>query len=664
MKMINSASRASKLLYKIGYYKPRVETWNGIKGIGLTRNLFGYGKVVPGGFWGGGISAPIERAKLKSLLNPNKPLNDREEDLDRIIRREMTFDHIPVTEVVSQLEQLLTHEKLGPKAQQALQAISPRPKAPVPAPPPLPTAKAAEVEKEAGTAPSVFEGGPSYPAITFESIVLAGGQEGEVLGANLGEPNMAGVTYAAGRKKNEDAIAFRKEGDNVLITVADGMGGHAKGEVASRLAIEAIDQELALSVDGRISLESAYRSAHEAIVSEKALDELKYKDMGTTAASVYVMGSEGKAQVASVGDSRVLLLRKGELHLLTIDHTNFVSYNYRRNGVATPVAPLPAKESERFWDATLKAESETGEMGNFFKSLNKALGMEAKTRDELHDPIQDFKVTEIEVKYGDIILLLSDGAFKGMSYAEIRQLLADNAEKTPLELAQAIKEAAHSRMSEGKGDNISVAVYKEERTISDSMIMEEVYEEFSPVEHEVTPPPLEGVEPELEEPTIPPAPTPAEPKTRVWDAQQRDSFVAETRMWGLSEDHGMVLAKAMDKDAQLREAVDTAARLIADKNRKISDLESANKLLENNNEKLMQRLDSIQEELGAGLEPFMGFIKGEEKDKMKLLNGIIIGKYDFTGKEMIAIAVITLGCRGGSPELLEAARDAINLIIV
>lgn len=630
--------RTGKILHKIGWYQPRVENYMGINGIGLTRNLFGYGKVVPGGFWGGGVSAEAERIKLASLLDDNSRLDAREHTLDRIINGKFKFEHIPLKEAVSHLEQLLTHEKLGPKAKLALASLS-RKKKPI-TPPPLPGAKAAEVEKEAGTQPSVFEGQPSYPAITFESIVLAGGQEGEVLGANLGESNMAGVTYAAGRKKNEDSIAFRKEGDNILITVADGMGGHAKGEAASKLAVEAIDQELALSVDGRISLEKAYRSAHEAIVSEKALDEIKYKDMGTTAASIYVMANDAKAQVASVGDSRVLLLRKGELHLLTIDHTNFVSYNYRKNGIATPVAPLPAEESERFWGATLKAESEAGEMGNFFKSLNKALGMEARTRDELHDPIQDFKVTELEVKYGDILIALTDGGYKGISYAEFQKLVADNAEKEPVELARLIMKEARSRMRDGHGDNISVAVYKEERALSDSMIMEDVLEEA---------------------PSSAPA---AEPKTAVWDKQQRDSFVQETRMWGMSEDNAMVLAKAMDKDAQLREAVDTAARLIADKNNRIKDLEAANQLLESDTEKMSQRLDGIEKELGAGLKPFMALIKGEEEDKLKLLNRVIIGDYDFTGKEMIAMAVIALGCRKGSPRLQQTARDAINLISI
>jgi serine/threonine protein phosphatase PrpC len=125
------------------------------------------------------------------------------------------------------------------------------------------------------------------------------------------------------RKNNEDAL-WVDEPLGLLI-VADGMGGHAGGEVASTAAVEAIavyvrehlagseavDQEAAL-------LQAAVRTADEAIWNT-ARAHRELQDMGTTVVLALCRGNQ--VHIAHVGDSRAYLLRHGELRQLTEDHS-------------------------------------------------------------------------------------------------------------------------------------------------------------------------------------------------------------------------------------------------------------------------------------------------------------------------------------------------------
>lgn len=135
------------------------------------------------------------------------------------------------------------------------------------------------------------------------------------------------------REENEDSFCVRP--DIGLYLVADGMGGHAAGEVASRLAVEAIEAfiddtktadgnrtwpfayEPVLTMDGN-RLKSALRLANRRIASAVAKDPA-LKGMATTAAAL-LAGPDGLT-VAHVGDSRVYLSRRGRMASLTHDHS-------------------------------------------------------------------------------------------------------------------------------------------------------------------------------------------------------------------------------------------------------------------------------------------------------------------------------------------------------
>ena len=120
------------------------------------------------------------------------------------------------------------------------------------------------------------------------------------------------------REANEDAYHV---GDSVF-AVADGMGGHLAGEVASSTALEPI-AELDGHVysdagEARAALREALLAANRAVVS-KAAGDPQFQGMGTTLTAVMVEGR--RAHIAHVGDSRAYLFRNGVFSQLTTDHT-------------------------------------------------------------------------------------------------------------------------------------------------------------------------------------------------------------------------------------------------------------------------------------------------------------------------------------------------------
>jgi len=127
------------------------------------------------------------------------------------------------------------------------------------------------------------------------------------------------------RELNEDcARIVHLHGDGpgdrgLLAIVADGMGGHRAGEVASRTAVETIAQEYAAtSGTPGDSLQNAFQKAHQAIL-KLAKTSPDMEGMGTTCTAIAIAGQQ--AWAAHVGDSRLYLVREGEMYQLSEDHT-------------------------------------------------------------------------------------------------------------------------------------------------------------------------------------------------------------------------------------------------------------------------------------------------------------------------------------------------------
>jgi len=125
------------------------------------------------------------------------------------------------------------------------------------------------------------------------------------------------------RSGNEDNFSVDAEGPRGVFIVADGMGGHAAGEVASEMAVQIVMREvkpLKGVADGTATavLGEALRQANRAI-HDRTITEVDKQGMGTTA-SVLVL-ADSRYLIGQVGDSRVYLLRDGALKQLTKDHS-------------------------------------------------------------------------------------------------------------------------------------------------------------------------------------------------------------------------------------------------------------------------------------------------------------------------------------------------------
>lgn len=233
------------------------------------------------------------------------------------------------------------------------------------------------------------------------------------------------------RPNNEDSFAI--EDELGLLVVADGMGGHNSGEVASELATTTIRDfarqllggdrkripeggDPSLSPAGR-QLEYFVKSANT-IIYEKGRAFPKDAGMGTTVVAALV---EPKGlTVAHVGDSRLYLWRKGELQLLTEDHS-LVGDQLRR-GLITP---------------------EQAARSALQNILTRALGAEQDVKVDVADhPL--FK--------GDVILLASDGLTKMVTDAEIAQTVAEQ-EGGPRRIVDALISKARAA---GGVDNVTV----------------------------------------------------------------------------------------------------------------------------------------------------------------------------------------------------------------
>jgi protein phosphatase len=206
------------------------------------------------------------------------------------------------------------------------------------------------------------------------------------------------------RRTNEDS--YRARPDRGLFVIADGMGGHVAGEIASRLAVEAIEGfidetaaadrnrtwpfpfEPALSLDAN-RLKVAFRVANRRLATE--IEQTRaLRGMATTASAVLVR--DGVAVVAHVGDSRVYLLRAGELSRLTSDHS-WVEEQVRA-GTLTPSAAR-----QHPWRNVVTRALSGGE-----------------------DPQVD--VAEVALAAGDRLLLCSDGLFAVLNDDRIGETLA------------------------------------------------------------------------------------------------------------------------------------------------------------------------------------------------------------------------------------------------
>ena len=249
------------------------------------------------------------------------------------------------------------------------------------------------------------------------------------------------ITYKAvsdvGRKRkgNEDSLFVNPE--QHLFVVADGMGGHAAGEIASKVAVDSINEFVCLTggdeeitwpfgLDENISydgnrLKTAIRYANRKVL-EATKEKSEYEGMATTVAAVLVDGDTGN--IGHVGDSRVYLVRDGQITQLTSDHSWV---------------------NEQIQSGVISADqARTHPLRNV---VTRALG----GKPDLQVDMQQHKA-----KAGDILILCSDGLTTMIPDEDIARVVREaggDVEKA----AQALVASANAK---GGEDNITVLLIR------------------------------------------------------------------------------------------------------------------------------------------------------------------------------------------------------------
>jgi serine/threonine protein phosphatase PrpC len=131
-------------------------------------------------------------------------------------------------------------------------------------------------------------------------------------------------SHIGGRKVNQDRLAYSYSKDVLLMVIADGMGGHARGEIAAEIAVNSITNRFQQEASRgylrrpREFLESAINAAHRAIVSFADQHEMLECPRTTVVACIV---QDDEACWAHSGDSRLYVFRRGELAATTVDHS-------------------------------------------------------------------------------------------------------------------------------------------------------------------------------------------------------------------------------------------------------------------------------------------------------------------------------------------------------
>lgn len=224
------------------------------------------------------------------------------------------------------------------------------------------------------------------------------------------------------RDHNEDNYACLSLGGKTLFVVADGMGGHDAGEVASRIAVEAVCEEIRKGAtserDPQGLIERAVQRANDEVKREGAG---KKSDMGTTLSMALI--ADTTAYIANVGDSRVYWIENGSITQITEDHSL--------------VAKLVAAGK------LTKEEARGHPRSNL---LFRTIG-----NDEMV-AVDTFQVT---LKKGGSLLLCSDGLWGEVADEEIHKVFAEGGDAET-----ACSRLVQTALQNGGKDNITAVVVK------------------------------------------------------------------------------------------------------------------------------------------------------------------------------------------------------------
>jgi protein phosphatase len=251
----------------------------------------------------------------------------------------------------------------------------------------------------------------------------------------LMDVNAHGLTHV-GRQRQHNEDAFLVEQEAGLFLVADGMGGHAAGEIASRIAVDSItefilhtkedDGTWPHAYDEHFSrttnrLMAAVRMANTRVL-EAMRKDARLRGMGTTV--VACLADDQTVSVAHVGDSRAYLIRDGALSRITNDHSWV--FEQVQAGMLS------------------EAEAEKHPLRNV---ITRALGGALQVTPD---------ASEIAAKPGDVFLLCSDGLTGMVPESEILRVVTSN----DGDMARACQELIDAANERGGLDNVTAVLVK------------------------------------------------------------------------------------------------------------------------------------------------------------------------------------------------------------
>jgi len=268
------------------------------------------------------------------------------------------------------------------------------------------------------------------------------------------------------RETNEDRVGYSYSRDVLLLVIADGMGGHAQGEVAAEIAVAEITRRFQQEARNKLKrpfdfLVSAIQSAHRAIVSH-AVERNLLECPRTTCVACIVQN--GRAFWAHAGDSRLYILRRGELIAATHDHSKV--QQLIDSGALTPDAA--AKHPDR---------------NKIFSCLG---GVVPPIIDVGHD---------LALEVGDTIMLSTDGFWSQIPASIIGTMLR---KQGLVDLMPGLIGEAHRR-ARGESDNVTVVAMtwenQEDPNIADtqSLDVEEFESSSNTTQQMGTPGPVDDV---------------------------------------------------------------------------------------------------------------------------------------------------------------------------
>lgn len=223
------------------------------------------------------------------------------------------------------------------------------------------------------------------------------------------------------RKTNEDNCGIYEELN--LLAVADGMGGHVAGEVASRMALDLMKEFLnsrkrEFFKNPRELLGSSIAYANNEIYRQ-AQEDLRYHGMGTTITVAYI--TDFSAFIAHIGDSRAYLIRDDSISMITSDHS-LVNELLKNGGIT-------------------KEEAQSHPQRNV---LTRAMGT---------SPNINIDFYELKLQQGDTLLLCTDGLSNLVSPQEMKGLI-----KGKKDINDAADELVKLALERGGLDNISLVM--------------------------------------------------------------------------------------------------------------------------------------------------------------------------------------------------------------